>query len=280
MKTGIHLLIDHRHGFTLLELVVVVAVMAVLSTVALRSMTGVASQSRFEATQRTLDQIREATLGSAYDRQPDGTLVNSGFIADAGRPPRTLDELIRQPADLLPFDVGRASADTDVLVSGGWRGPYIRLPAGVTNLCDGWATALIETRNAGGYLETVGSCGADGLPGGTGYDLDLSSSFTPADCTASLSGLVTMADATNVVACSVTLVVYGPGTNRIVQSYSSPITFPLNYRFENTLSKGTRAVRAYADYGTGITNNYQRSPVIYLNIRSGLNIQNLTIDRP
>ena len=279
MKIDIYHLRRRESGFTLLELVVVIAVMAVLSTVALRSMTGVASQSRFEATQRTLEQIHDAILGFANDRQPDGTLISSGFIADVGRPPRSLDELINQPVDLSSFDVGRVPADTDIFVSGGWRGPYIRLPVGATNLCDGWATSLIETRNADGYIETVSSYGADCLSGGTGYDLDLSSSITSADYTASLTCLVTVS-ATNALNCTVTLVVYGPGTNRLTSVPIPLIANPLNYDFVNSLSKGTRAVRAYASYDIGATHTNQHSPVIYLNVRPGLNMQNLTIDRP
>ena len=279
MNTGVHYLIHCKHGFTLLELVVVIAVMAVLSTVALRSLTGVASQSRFEATQRTLEQIHEAILGAAYDRQPDGTLISGGFVADVGRPPRTLDELINPPVGIPSFDVGRSATDTEVLVAGGWRGPYLRLPMGATNLCDGWATALVETRNAAGFVETVSSYGADGLPGGTGYDLDLSSSVTPADYTASLAGLVTV-DVSNALNGTVTLIVYGPGTNQVALSALPFVANPLNYAFVNSLSKGLRAVRAYASYDTGAGHTNRYSPVIYLNVRPGLNIQNLTIDKP
>ena len=118
MKTGRHHLLHRKRGLTL---VVVIAILAVLSTVALRSLTGVVSQARFEATQRTLDQIYEAIVGAANDRQPDGTLVISGFIADMGRPPRaqlatnasgvflTLNELLSPPAGALLFDVRPAT---------------------------------------------------------------------------------------------------------------------------------------------------------------------------
>ena len=75
---------------TLLELVVVIAILAVLMTVAMRSVTGVAEQSRFEATQRTLENIQEAILGPANDHQPDGSRVISGFIADIGRLPQAV----------------------------------------------------------------------------------------------------------------------------------------------------------------------------------------------
>jgi len=279
MKTDLHHLLHRKRGFTLLELVVVIAILAVLSTVAMRALTGVASQSRFEATQRTLDQIREAILGAAYDRQPDGTLIISGFIADMGRPPRALDELINQPVGAPLFDVRRVAADPEVLVAGGWHGPYLRLPAGSTNLCDGWGAALAESPDGNGFIGTVSSFGADGLPGGTGYDLDLSSQIVTADYSASLVGQISVssASASNGV---VTVMVYGPGTNSLALP---PLPFtanPLNYALVNSLSQGPRAVRAYASYDTAAGHTNQHSSATYLNVHRGLNIQNLTIDRP
>lgn len=268
----------HKRGFTLLELVVVIAILAVLSTVALRSMTGVASQARFEATQRTLDQVHEAILGAPCDRQPDGTLIISGFIADMGRPPTNLNELLSLPAGAPAFTVQRVPADPDVMVAGGWNGPYIRLPIGATTLCDGWGAPLIESPDGSGFLGTVSSYGADGLPGGTGYDLDLSCQIVTTNYTASLTGLVTLNDASASNGVG-NVVVYGPGAASAV----FPLSFAANsqnFAF-STLSHGPRAVRAYATYvtSTGQTNQ-QRSAVIYLNVHHGLNIQNLTIDRP
>ena len=52
-----------QRGLTLLELLVVLSILAVLSTVALTSSSGLADQARYEATQRTLENIREAVLG-------------------------------------------------------------------------------------------------------------------------------------------------------------------------------------------------------------------------
>jgi len=276
MKIGFHHLLHRQRGFTLLELVVVIAIMAVLSTVAIRSLTGVASQARFEATQRTLDQIHEAILGAPNDRQPDGALILSGFIADMGRPPNSLDELMNQPTGAPSFNVQQVATDPNVIVAGGWRGPYVRLPIGATNLCDGWGGALLWSSDGNGGF-TVSSYGADGLPGGAGYDLDLSSQVVAADYTASLTGLVTLNDpsASNGVG---TVIVYGPGTTSVVSSLSFTVNSQ-NYAF-NALTHGPHAVRAYASYDTNAGHTNQRSAVIYLNVHHGLNIQNLTIDRP
>jgi len=224
---------DER-GMTLLELVVVIAILAVLMTVAMRSMTGVAEQSRFEATQRTLENIQDAIVGPANDHQPDGSRVISGFIADIGRLPQailatnsdgttslTLNELLSPPTGALPFDVRPATgtnltdasmADASVLIACGWRGPYLRLAVGENEITDGWGVPLANltpagtnficlyrpdlsaVANPGDLISVVSSPGADGVQGGTGYNSDLSVTFGPSDYTASLAVTVSMLD--------------------------------------------------------------------------------------
>jgi len=288
MRKRTHSFALAQSGFTLLELVVVIAVMAVLSTVALRSLKGVASQSRFEATQRGLEQIRDAILGSPQDRQPNGAWVSSGFVADTGRLPRSLDELISQPADLSSYSVGWS--DAGVLVAGGWRGPYVRLSSGATNLCDGWASAYVVTNDSNGYVQAVVSFGADGLPGGDDvYDSDLALCIAPTDYQSSLVGQVTLETTTNAVSGSFYVTAYGPGTNRVqaasrafaVSAYGSVVS---DYEpFKETLSSGPRAIRATAVctmLGAASTNVTVFSAVAYLNVRPGYNIQNLTLRLP
>ena len=196
---------------TLLELVVVIAILAVLSTVALRSLTGVASQARFEATQRTLENIQDAILGSPNDHQPDGSRVISGFIADMGRLPQamlatnsdgttslTLNELLLLPVGALPFDVRPATAanvssgmaDPNVLIPCGWRGPYLRLAVGENVIADGWGVALANSANniiclykpdltpvanPGDLIGVVSSSGAVGVQG---YNTNINLSVT------------------------------------------------------------------------------------------------------
>lgn len=145
------------HGFTLLELVVVLAILAVVTAIATRSLGKMEDQRRFETSQRGLDELEAAVLGSDNDRAPDGSRMINGFVADMGRLPRTvLDPAVTPPALTLRelwsnpgalYDArqaiavnGVAAADEDlqVLVLGGWRGPYLRLPLGAVNLLDGW----------------------------------------------------------------------------------------------------------------------------------------------
>jgi prepilin-type N-terminal cleavage/methylation domain-containing protein len=163
-----------QRGLTLLELLVVLSILAVLSTVALTSSSGIADQARYEATQRTLENIREAVLGPANLRDTDGTLLISGFLADVGRLPEatanmdntgfTLEELWNNVNGLNPHQVRQATgatnlepgstseSDEDVYVATGWRGPYLRLPPGNTTLYDGWGAEIASPSGIGGGL--------------------------------------------------------------------------------------------------------------------------------
>ena len=76
-----------RSGMTLVELLVVLAILALLTTVAVTSTDVVLSQGRYDATKGTLTNIQEAVLGPPNARQADGTLVSIGFVADVGRWP-------------------------------------------------------------------------------------------------------------------------------------------------------------------------------------------------
>lgn len=145
-----------QSGFTLLELVVVLMILAVLTTLATRVLDQVQDQHRYDASQRGLRDIDIAVLGDADERAADGTRVMTGFVADMGRLPRAVELIPNGPLTLRelwaplsapPFDARPATAangvpdphqDAEVLVPGGWRGPYFRLPIGANELLDGW----------------------------------------------------------------------------------------------------------------------------------------------
>ena len=76
-----------RNGMTLVELLVVLAILALMTTVAVTSTDVFMSQGRYEATTHALTDIQEAVLGPPNSRQADGTLISMGFVADMGRSP-------------------------------------------------------------------------------------------------------------------------------------------------------------------------------------------------
>ena len=78
----------HRHsGLTLVELLVVLAILIILTTVAISATDQFLEQARHDATQRTLQSIQDAIMGPANQRAPDGSMVITGFVSDMGRLP-------------------------------------------------------------------------------------------------------------------------------------------------------------------------------------------------
>jgi len=176
---------SRRRGLTLVELLVVLTILALMATVAITSTSLIMSQGRYEATVRTLMNIEEAVRGPSGVRQPDGTLLVSGFVADIGRlpiatsdDPRLALSELWLPDNLPTFDIRSPDSDPEVLMPCGWRGPYLRLPIGAADVRDGWGNPLVLLNGAGDVatmgesIHRVGSLGADYALEGTGYDAD------------------------------------------------------------------------------------------------------------
>lgn len=160
-----------RGGFTLLELLVVLVILTILTVVAVHTVDGLQDQTRFEATQRGLREVEEAVLGPANVRQPDGSLLITGFVADMGRLPSNPSELWLKPDDALVFK--KRTVGTVELFAG-WRGPYLKMPVGGT-LLDGWGKPFVITTTSW----RVSSFGADNVDDSISttanpYDADLS----------------------------------------------------------------------------------------------------------
>lgn len=178
----------NRAGFTLVELLVVVLILAILTTIAVRGMEGLHDQSRFDGTRQGLAELDDAIVGPAGRSRPDGTPLITGFVADMGRLPiavagEPLQELWVKPAAATPLSILAAPSDAEVLVETGWRGPYLRLGAGSASLRDGWGNPFLARTPAGAIaavgapIAQVASQGADNAAGGTEYDADLDVRF-------------------------------------------------------------------------------------------------------
>ncbi|MEM6576792.1 MAG: hypothetical protein AAF736_21155, partial [Pseudomonadota bacterium] len=134
------------------------------------------------STIRTLERLDAAVVGEADLRGPDGQRQITGFVADVGRPPNSLDELL-DIGPLAPFANDKTppgDSDPAISVGGGWRGPYLRLPVGAAALTDGWGQEFEELNADGdaiGDLRILRSRGADRLAGGAGFGRDLFAVF-------------------------------------------------------------------------------------------------------
>lgn len=197
-------------GLTLLELVIVLAILAALAGIATTTTRGLFEQNRHETNQRSLTEIEHAVLGDASIRQPDGSRVPHGFVADLGRLPRafndggilTLEELwVRGP--LADYALAPAPGDPELRLGTGWRGPYLRLPVGAATLRDGFGNPfqlldadgvpMAAPTDTGEPVAIVRTLSADALVGGlNSYDIDLATAFG-ATAAAASSGVVAQA---------------------------------------------------------------------------------------
>ncbi|MEO9595613.1 type II secretion system protein [Rhodopirellula bahusiensis] len=176
-----------RNALTLLELIVSLGILAVLSTVAVRSLDPIADQSRYEATQRVLEELRNATIGDATSRQNNGQRLIEGYVADTGSLPSDLDDFLTVPVgisshSIQSFDSNNDAVD-DVQLSSGWRGPYVQLGAGQTSILDGWGRELLVVPGVGTLdFTSNGSDGNSSLPE-DGYAADLTVTISDSEYT-------------------------------------------------------------------------------------------------
>jgi len=349
-------------------LVVVVAILAVMSTIAVRMTTELAEDGRWTASQKQLDDIRTAILGPANDYGSDGMRIYSGFIADLGRVPKstmetipeydndnahTLKELYSMPtngptpvaayrlwqATSANINTSAALADTNVWIGVGWRGPYLRLGVGTTLIRDGWGEPILSTvfgsstHIKNNILDSSGAGSSYIAPfdvmqvvawganraagtGDTGYDMDITMSYTTNEVLAYVNTDVTLMGVTNYTASQgnwiAQLIVFGPNPGTVgntaaskpitVAAYSSAFTvyastftptnilinFPVTATPYNATptpfhTYGPRKMCAYyyrnSVVGTPAT-AYRRSAVRTVNFRPGDNFVSIAVDRP
>jgi prepilin-type N-terminal cleavage/methylation domain-containing protein len=254
-----------RRGMTLLELLIVVAILAVLTSVAVTSTDVLLGQGRCDATRRNLTSVEEAVLGPADARQADGTLSVTGFVADVGRLPVCanavyarfgLAELWARPSTLAWFGIRSPTDDPEVKVPCGWRGPYVRLPLGHDYLLDGWGNSFVLLNTSGTAAELnqtireVWSLGADQLAGGTQYDSDVGVVFDESRWQMTLQGNVYLVDSsgqrTNPTG-GVLVMLYGPNpdTGGLLETQVTTTTTSGVVSYSVTTSIGPRFLRAY-----------------------------------
>lgn len=145
-----------QKAFTLIELVVALAILAIAAHLASIGLERAAAQRRSAEAARRLSQLRDAVWSIGADGR------QRGFLCDVGRLPRSLSELWTRPADVREFAVTNTGGGA--WVPTGWRGPYIRLEAGKRAFYDPWGNDFGVATNALGLVTNVFHCGARGIP--------------------------------------------------------------------------------------------------------------------
>lgn len=133
-----------RRAFTLLEMTVVLAIIALLTHLAVRELGAYRDAKLAKAADRQLEEIRESA---------------KRFFDDVGRLPRlqpqtnavgevvwTLSELWKKPSSL---NSRRLVEEDGVTLAVGWNGPYLKLPFGRERLLDPWGNSVELEDSAG-----------------------------------------------------------------------------------------------------------------------------------
>ncbi len=116
-----------NHGFTLVELVIVIVLAGVIATVAIRKLGSSVDTAQYEQTKKELDQLALAIAGNPdlYDR---GARSDFGYVGDVGALPPNLDALAQNPG------------------FGTWDGPYMVVGTKSDGYKrDAWSTLYLYT---------------------------------------------------------------------------------------------------------------------------------------
>ena len=124
---------NHSQGFTLIELVMVLMIVAVTGTILVKGMSGLQDATRDNITRERVNQIKQAIINV---QTINGTPTVSGFVADVGRLPSCIRELIDGTCPLISLDDKIA---TPLL----WKGPYLQTSD--STFYDGWGNSANVT---------------------------------------------------------------------------------------------------------------------------------------
>ncbi|KAA3523472.1 type II secretion system protein GspG [Agrobacterium tumefaciens] len=134
---------DHESGFTMVELLVVLAIIGLVAAIAAPQVLGYLGSARVDTAK-----IQMRNLQSALEL----------LYIDAGRYPSNTEGL----AALMTRPDGYST----------WNGPYIKQTSA---LVDPWGVPYQYKQPDGGVSPTIMSLGRDGKAGGEGLDADITS---------------------------------------------------------------------------------------------------------
>lgn len=150
-------------GFTLIEVIVVIAVISILASMAVPYAAKIIDQSREEATRKQMEETQRTIMG-------DPKAPTVGYLGDMGRLPATLSQLNTQGTQ--PASATAAPPTGLGIVRYGWQGPYVKIGFSPTAyLTDGWGTSLVYSAATG----QITSYGPNRVAGG-GDDITYPSS--------------------------------------------------------------------------------------------------------
>jgi type II secretory pathway pseudopilin PulG len=119
-----------ERGVVLLELLIVLMILGLLITGAVRTWDTVITQRRFTQTIAEMDEIINAIVGNP-ELISDGRRIDFGYVGDMGALPESLGNLVQAPEDAEcwrgPYIKVKFTENPNDYLEDGWGSPYIYL---------------------------------------------------------------------------------------------------------------------------------------------------------
>jgi len=156
---------DKSHGFTLMELVIVIVMIGVLATIATRKIGSSIETAKYEQTKHELDELAHAMVGNP-ELYASGARTDFGYVGDIGALPPNLDALTQNPGSYST-----------------WNGPYVISSYDSDGFKkDAWGTdynytdTLLRSSGSGANIDKVFASSSSDLLANTveGYVVDAS----------------------------------------------------------------------------------------------------------
>ncbi len=152
-------------GFTLIEVIIAIAVISILASMAVPYAAKIIDQSRTEATRKEMEELHRAIVG-------DPATGSAGFVGDIGRLPARLGELNTRTTPPGPFPPQGLPAGGFLGVKVGWYGPYINTGFDAQGyLNDAWGTPYDYNFPGAGQIRSRGPDRQAGTPPSYGDDI-------------------------------------------------------------------------------------------------------------
>ena len=154
----------HRNcGFTLIELIIVIIIVGIMTTVAVRKLSTSLDTAKYEHTKKELDALAAAMVGDP-SLFAEGSRTDFGYVGDVGALPPNLDALVTNPGGFATWDGPYISRGVDLneFKQDGWKSAYV------------YSDTLLRSTGSGSNIDKVIAVSSSALLGNSvqGYIVD------------------------------------------------------------------------------------------------------------